>query len=351
MPLAVAGIEVHEDRIALEPVQPRDAARMLVCRLAIDAGAHLEDRTCRELPDLLAPGDALVLNDTRVIHAMLAGRRARGDVISVRLVKRIDESCWRAITSAPVEAGERIRFGLDGKVCLLGVLDATVAAVEAGNCVDFEFSLHSAYLDQAIEDLGSIALPAEIAARREPSDADKVACQAVFARVEGAVKLQSAGLHVTMEMLAVLEARGISRHFATLHLAAGAPDSTSAGGAFEPEHCEVSAVTAAALAAARKRGGRIVAVGASTLRLLEAAADADGIVRAFAGKAAVQLGAGYNCRAADGLLTSLHVPPSTQIGPARAFADDATIRVAYAHAAESGYRFGPFGDVLLLLRD
>ena len=246
-----------------------------------ERGPELEDRIVRDLPDLLRPGDALVFNDTRVIRAALHGERLRGEsraAISFNLHKRVDESRWRAFArpAKRLSPGDRIRFGNEGRVCLLGNLDATVAAIGEAGEVELSFSLHGAYLDEAIEALGDPPLPPYIAGKRavEPEDAERY--QTVYARREGAVAAPTAGLHFTPELLAALNARGISRHFVTLHVGAGTflPVKTddTAQHRMHAEWGEVSADTAAALNAARTAGGRIVAVGTTSLRLLETAA-------------------------------------------------------------------------------
>jgi S-adenosylmethionine:tRNA ribosyltransferase-isomerase len=235
----------------------------------------------RDLPALLRPGDALVLNDTRVIRAALWGERMRGEnraAVAFNLHRRIDESRWRAFArpAKRLAAGDRVRFGNEGRVCLLGVLDATVGAVGEAGEVELAFNLHGAYLDEAIEALGDPPLPPYIAGRRAvvPEDAERY--QTVFACREGAVAAPTAGLHFTDRLLAALEVRGISRHFVTLHVGAGtflpvkAEDTDQHR--MHAEWGEVSAATAAALNEVRARGGRIVAVGTTVLRLLETAA-------------------------------------------------------------------------------
>ena len=256
----------------------------------------------RDLPDLLRPGDALVFNDTRVIRAALQGERVRGDSraqISFNLHKRIDESRWRAFArpAKRLAVGDRIRFGHDGRVCLLGTLDATVAKIGEAGEVELSFSLHGAYLDEAIAALGDPPLPPYIAGKRAVQAEDAERYQTVYARHDGAVAAPTAGLHFTPALLAALDARGISRHCVTLHVGAGTflpvkAEDTAAHrmhaewGRFPPE-------TAAALNAARAAGGRIVAVGTTSLRLLETAAAEDGTIRPFAGETAIFITPGY----------------------------------------------------------
>ncbi len=373
--------ELPEDRIALEPASPRDAARLLVVRPPTPSprlrgeGIGLEDRIVRDLPELLRPGDALVLNDTRVIRAALTGERTRGAgtaTIAFNLHKRIDDSRWRAFArpAKRLARGDRIRFGHDGRVCLLGTLEATVSEIGEAGEVELAFSLHGPYLDEAIEMVGDPPLPPYIAGRRdvEPQDAERY--QTVFARRPGAVAAPTAGLHFTPELLAALEARGITRHTVTLHVGAGTflpvKAEDTADHRMHAEWGEVSAETAAALEAVRAAGGRIVAVGTTSLRLLEAASSntgptaapsaetlpapgrGGGIIRPFAGETDLFITPGYRFRAVDLLLTNFHLPRSTLFMLAAAFSGLDTIRAAYAHAIAAGYRFYSYGDACLL---
>ena len=351
--------DLPDDRIALEPASPRDAARLLVVRPSIQASTHdeLEDRLVRDLPDLLRSGDALVFNDTRVIRAALRGERMRGDnraQIAFNLHKRIDESRWRAFArpAKRLAAGDRVRFGHDGRVCLLGTLDATVAEVGEAGEVELAFSLHGAYLDEAIAALGDPPLPPYIAARRDVQPEDAERYQTVYARHDGAVAAPTAGLHFTPALLAALDARGISRHCITLHVGAGTflpvkADDTAAH-RMHAEWGEISAETAAALNRARAAGGRIVAVGTTSLRLVETAAAEDGTMRPFAGETGLFVTPGYRIKAVDLLMTNFHLPRSTLFMLVAAFSGLDTMRDAYAHAIRVGYRFYSYGDACLL---
>jgi S-adenosylmethionine:tRNA ribosyltransferase-isomerase len=344
--------DLPDDRIALEPVTPRDAARLLVVR-----DGRLEDAHVRDLPTLLRPGDALAFNDTKVIRAALTGERLRGDaraVVSFNLHKRLDEHRWRAFArpAKRLAPGDRIRFGHDGRVCLLGTLDATVNKIGHAGEVELAFSLHGPFLDEAIEALGDPPLPPYIAGKRDllPGDAERY--QTIYARREGAVAAPTAGLHFTDELLAVLQATGISRHFLTLHVGAGTFLPVKAEETSEhrmhAEWGEISAETAAALSQVRTAGGRIVAVGTTSLRLLEAAADIDGHIRPFAGETDIFITPGYRFKAVDLLLTNFHLPRSTLFMLVSAFSGLDTMQRAYAHAIAHGYRFYSFGDACLL---
>ena len=265
------------ERIALRPVRPRDAARLLVVR----PGAPLEDRVVRDLPHLLRPGDQLVVNDTRVVAAQLSGRRiGRGPETRVEatLIRRLDGSCWLAFAKPGkrLAVGDIVRFGEEGKVCFLGQLDASVEAKHEGGEVTLAFAFHGPVLDQAIAERGEMPLPPYIASRRAADEADRSDYQTLFARDEGSVAAPTAGLHFTDELVARLEARGIGLHTVTLHVGPGTflpvkADDTE-DHKMHAEYGSVSAATADALNAARSAGGRIVAVGSTALRLLESAA-------------------------------------------------------------------------------
>ena len=347
--------DLPEERVALRPVSPRDAARLLV----VDPSAKpsLSDRTVRDLPDLLKPGDVLVFNDTRVIHARLLGRRVRGDVsaeIEITLHKRIDGSTWRAFTrpAKRLKEGDIITFGHDGRVCLLGTLEATVAARGEGGDVTLSFVFHGPVLDEAIATLGDMPLPPYIAGRRAPDDADETDYQTVFAEKEGAVAAPTAGLHFTGKLLNDLEERGVKSAFVTLHVGAGTflpvkSEDVSAH-RMHAEWGEVSGDTAAMLDETRAKGGRIVAVGTTALRLLESAAAEDGTIAPFSGDTDIFITPGYRFRATDLLMTNFHLPRSTLFMLVSAFSGLGTMQRAYAHAIEAGYRFYSYGDACLL---
>lgn len=351
--------ELPEDRIALRPAEPRDAARLLVVDPTSDPS--LSDRMVRDLADLLRPGDALVLNDTRVIPAALDGVRVRGELrsfVSFNLLRRVDGSRWRALArpAKRLAVGDRVRFGSEraSEVCLLGALEATVSArLEAGE-IELAFDLAGPDLDQALFAVGTMPLPPYIAGRRTPDARDAATYQTVYAKHDGAVAAPTAGLHFTPALFAALEARGISRHFVTLHVGGGTflpvkTDDTSEH-KMHAEWGEVSQATAGALNAARSRGGRIVAVGTTSLRILESAASEDGVVHPFSGDTAIFITPGYRFRAVDLLMTNFHLPRSTLFMLVAAFSGLQTMKDAYTHAVASGYRFYSYGDASLLFR-
>ena len=350
--------DLPDDRIALVPVTPRDGARLLV--VSASGGApHLADRHVSDLPELLRAGDVLVLNDTRVIRASLMGQRLRGAnraAVSFNLHKRINDHRWLAFArpAKRLAEGDRIRFGHEGRVCLLGTLEATVAGMGEAGEVELAFSLHGAYLDEAIEVIGDPPLPPYIAGKRAIEPADTEHYQTVFARREGAVAAPTAGLHFTDRLLAALNARSVSLHFLTLHVGAGtflpvkAEDTTEHR--MHSEWGEITPETAEALNAARDKGGRIVAGGTTALRLLESAAGENGRIRPFAGETDIFIVPGYRFKAVDLLLTNFHLPRSTLFMLVSAFSGLDTMRAAYVHAIRAGYRFYSYGDACLLAR-
>ena len=345
-----------EDRIALRPAEPRDAARLLL----VSPGGPLEDRHVYDLPDLLRAGDGLVFNDTRVIPARLKGTRERdGSVIGVEalLHRRLAGHRWTAFMrpGKRLRPGDRIRFGeSDDRACLLGALDATVRAKGDGGEITLDFDLSGPDLDLAIAERGVMPLPPYIAAKRREDERDRRDYQTIYAREDGSVAAPTAGLHFTPELMARLDARGVSRHFVTLHVGAGTflPVKTDdlADHLMHAEYGEVTAETADALNAVRGAGGRIVCVGTTSLRLLESAADTAGVIRPFAAETSIFITPGYAFRAADGLMTNFHLPQSTLFMLVSAFAGQARMRTAYEHAIAAGYRFYSYGDSSLLWR-
>jgi len=347
--------ELPEERIALHPVSPRDKARMLV----VPAGeAPFEDRGVHDLPKLLRVGDALVFNDTRVIPAALEGVRRRGDLeahVAVTLIERLAPDRWRTLArpAKRLQEGDRLHFGHDGEMCMLGALDAAVVARGEAGEVDLAFDLAGADLDAAIAALGQMPLPPYIAGKRSVEAADCIDYQTVYAAHDGAVAAPTAGLHFTPELMAQLDARGVSRHFVTLHVGAGTflpvkAEDTS-GHKMHAEWGEVSPATVAALNETRARGGRIVAVGTTSLRLLETAARS-GDLQPFRGSTDIFITPGYQFRAVDVLMTNFHLPRSTLFMLVSAFAGLERMKAAYAHAVASGYRFYSYGDASLLFR-
>jgi len=351
--------DLPEDRIALRPVSPRDAARLLVVRP--DADQPFEDRGIRDLVSLLRPGDALVLNDTRVIPSRLHGRRYRGETsarIEIMLHKRESEDRWLAFArpAKKLSLGEIITFGDDseGIACELGRLQAEVVAKGEGGEVELRFAFAGSFLDEAIARFGELPLPPYIAGKRPTDAADAADYQTMHASADGAVAAPTAGLHFTPELVAAIEARGVTRHLVTLHVGAGTFLPVKAEDTDQHRmHAEwgsVSQETAAALNTVRAQGGRIVAVGTTSLRLLESAAREDGMIEAFSGDTAIFITPGYRFRAVDLLMTNFHLPRSTLFMLVSAFSGLDLMKRAYAHAIAGGYRFYSYGDGSLLYR-
>ncbi len=347
--------DLPTDRIALRPVSPRDAARLLV----VHPSGALEDRMVRDLPALLRDGDALVVNDTRVIPARLVGRRIGRGVeagIEVTLAKRLDGSRWRAFVKGArkLEPGDVVRFGEEGKACFLGQLDATVETKGEGGEVTLAFAFHGPVLDQAIAERGDMPLPPYIASKRAPDQQDHADYQTLFAREEGSVAAPTAGLHFTDDLMARLAARGVATQKVTLHVGPGTflpvhADDT-AGHTMHSEYAVLSAETAAALNGVRAKGGRIVAVGSTALRTLESAAADDGTLAPFSADTSIFITPGYRFKAVDALLTNFHLPRSTLFMLVSAFCGLDVMQRAYAHAIGQGYRFYSYGDACLLFR-
>ncbi len=345
--------ELPADSIALRPASPRDSARMLV----VPPDAVLRDHSVADLPLWLEPGDQLVVNDTKVISAQLKGRRIGRDTepkVEATLIKRLDGSRWQALVrpAKKLSPGDVVRFGNEGKVCLLGHLDAQVEHKGEDGEIILSFSFHGPALDSAIADLGSPPLPPYIASRRAPDERDTADYQTMFATSDGAVAAPTAGLHFTDRLEAALSQRGVGIHRITLHVGAGTflpvkVEDTS-GHKMHSEWGAISRDTADALNAARAKGGRIVAVGTTSLRLLESAAAEDGTVAPFGGETAIFITPGYRFRAVDILLTNFHLPRSTLFMLVSAFSGLETMKRAYAHAIQSGYRFYSYGDACLL---
>jgi len=347
--------ELPAASIALRPASPRDSAKMLV----VQGDGVLRDAVVADLPNWLEPGDQLVVNDTKVIAAQLKGRRIGRPTepkIEATLIKRLDGSRWQALVkpAKKLAPGDVVRFGNEGKVCLLGHLDAEVERKGEDGEITLSFSFHGPALDSAIADLGHPPLPPYIAGRRAPDARDAADYQTMFATNEGAVAAPTAGLHFTPALEAALRGRGIGIHRVTLHVGAGTflpvkvEDTT--GHKMHAEWGCISADTATALNEARASGGRIVAVGTTSLRLLESAAAEDGTIQPFDGETSIFISPGYRFRAVDILLTNFHLPRSTLFMLVSAFSGLDAMKHAYGRAIAGGYRFYSYGDACLLFR-
>jgi S-adenosylmethionine:tRNA ribosyltransferase-isomerase len=347
--------DLPEASIALRPAVPRDSARLL----AVRPGEGLEDRLVSDLPSMLKEGDVMVFNNTKVIPAQLKGMRRRGEAVAqveATLHMRIGPDRWLAFMrpGKRIAVGDRIHFGHDGNSCFLGQLDATVLEKGEGGEALLGFDVSGPFLDEALHSVGHIPLPPYIASKRDDDERDVRDYQTIYAHEEGAVAAPTAGLHFTPELFAALDARGIQRHFVTLHVGAGTflpvkADDT-AGHKMHSEIGHVSADVAEALNVAKARGGRIIAVGTTSLRLLESATAKDGTLAAWSGPTDIFITPGYRFKMVDMLMTNFHLPRSTLFMLVSAFSGLETMHAAYAHAIETGYRFYSYGDASLLLR-
>ena len=349
--------ELPEDRIALRPVEPRDTARLLCVQPGSDP--ELLDKSVRDLTSLLRPGDCLVFNDTRVIPAALTGIRQRGDSaagVSCNLHKRIDASRWRAFArpAKRLAANDRIRFGSTQNTCMLGTLDATVTDKAEGGEITLAFDVSGPDLDAAIAAVGAMPLPPYIAGRRDADDKDITTYQTIYAQTDGAVAAPTAGLHFTESLLTALKARKVSSRFVTLHVGAGTflpvKSEDTADHKMHAEWGSISAEVATALDDVRRQGGRLIAVGTTSLRLLESAAALDGSIAPWAGETDIFITPGYRFKAVDALMTNYHLPRSTLFMLVSAFAGLETMQRAYRHAIATGYRFYSYGDSSLLFK-
>ena len=344
-----------EELIAQVPARPRDAARLL--RPAAD-GRSFDDRLVRDLPDLLAPGDLVVVNDTRVIPAQLdAIRRRAGANGEARIGLTLDapslDGTWRALARnvRRLRAGDRLALGTDDGGAPFA---ASVVAVRDGGVVHLRFDRDGDALDAALARFGRLALPPYIRRDTGPTADDRRDYQTAFAARDGAVAAPTAGLHFTDGLVARLAACGIGLVSVTLHVGAGTflpvRSARIEDHAIHAERGEVGATASEMIASTRARGGRIVAVGTTTLRVLESAADPGGAVHPFRGETQLFIRPPYRVRTADMLLTNFHLPRSTLLMLVSAFAGTALVRRVYAHAVRERYRFYSYGDACLLTR-
>ena len=332
--------DLPNDRIALRPARPRDSARLLLVE-----GDALADRIVRELPQLLQPGDVLVFNDTKVIPAQLEGVRGEAKIGATLHKREGPRSWWAFVRNAKrLRTGEAVDFG-QGVTAVAGERDEQGAIL-----------LHfqgDEPVELLLERAGRMPLPPYIASKREADAEDRADYQTMFAREEGAVAAPTAALHFTPELLAALDDRGVTRETLTLHVGAGTflpvkVDDT-AEHKMHAEWGRIDAATADRLNEARAKGGRLIAVGTTSLRLLESAAGDDGIIRPFEGDTAIFITPGYRFKAIDGLLTNFHLPRSTLFMLVSALMKLDLMKAAYAHAIAEGYRFYSYGDASLLL--
>lgn len=340
MDVSLFDFDLPPDRIALRPVSPRDAARLLT------VGSNgMRDLGVRDLPGLLRAGDVLVFNDTRVIQAQLEGRRGEAR-IGATLHKRMDLRRWQAFirNAKRLRPGDRIDFG------------AGVSAIAEERDEDGGFTLFFEGVEPVetlLDRAGTMPLPPYIAGKRPVDERDRRDYQTMFAARDGAVAAPTAALHFTPELVEALVASGIGMEKVTLHVGAGTFLPVKAENTddhrMHAERGSISAGAAARLNNARAAGGRVIAVGTTSLRVLESAAGEDGMIREWTGETRIFITPGYRFRAVDGLMTNFHLPRSTLFMLVSALMGLETMQTAYAHAIAQGYRFYSYGDASLLL--
>ena len=342
MRVADFDFDLPAERVALRPARPRDSARLLLVRVA-----EISDHHVLELPSLLRPGDVLVFNDTKVIPAQLEGKRGEAS-IGATLHKREGPREWQAFlrNARRVRSGDTIEFGE-------GVSASVIDKSDDGSAL-----LHfhgSEPVELLLERAGRMPLPPYIASRRPVDEADRADYQTMFAREEGAVAAPTAALHFTPRLLEALDAHAIGRETLTLHVGAGTflpvKSESIAEHKMHSEWGRIDAATAERLNAVRASGGRLIAVGTTSLRLLESAADEHGAIHPFEGDTDIFITPGYRFKAIDGLITNFHLPRSTLFMLVSALMGLDVMKTAYAHAVAKGYRFYSYGDASLLLPD
>lgn len=338
--------DLPEASIALRPIEPRENARLL----CVGASAALTDHTVGDLPDILRPGDLLVLNDTKVIPAALSARRpARahgggGDVaLTINLHKRTAPDRWRAF----IRPAKRLR--VDDRVIISDDFTATVWAIRDGGDVELAFDRAGEALDGAIAAHGRTPLPPYIAKKRDADAQDEIDYQTVYADDPGSVAAPTAGLHFTDRLFERLKLRGVETAKLTLHVGAGTflpvkADRTEDHD-MHSEWYDISAATAAQIAKTKSKGGRVVAVGTTALRALEASGGV-----ASTGETDIFITPGYSFNVIDGLMTNFHLPRSTLFMLVSSLAGLDAMQAAYAHAIKTGYRFYSYGDSSLIWR-
>jgi S-adenosylmethionine:tRNA ribosyltransferase-isomerase len=345
MDVSLFDFDLPEELIALRPAVPRDSARMLV----VWPNGRLEHRHVRDLPDYLKAGDALLLNDTKVIPARLHGTRVRAGgpaKIEVLLHRRLSEDRY-SVLARPA------RKLAVGDILAFGDLKAEVTVRGEGGQAEICFGLSGAALDDAVASLGEMPLPPYIAGRRQADTRDRSDYQTTFAREKGSVAAPTAGLHFTPELFAALERKEVASETVTLHVGLGTflpvTGQDTSQHRMHAEHATLGPAVAARLNAVHGQGGRIAAIGTTSLRTLESAATLDGLIHPFEGDTDIFITPGYRFKAADLLLTNFHLPRSTLFMLVSAFMGLDLMRAAYAQAVTQGYRFYSYGDACLLM--
>ena len=338
--------DLPESLIALRPAQPRDTARLL----HIPAAADMADKSVHDLPQLLRAGDALVVNTTKVIPARLIGTRLRtggaSAKIEITLTERLGPVDWRCF----MKPAKKVK---DDDIIDFSGVEAEVSEREEG-AARLVFRLPADAMETSLAELGTMPLPPYIAGKRTPDAQDNDDYQTLFAREEGAVAAPTAGLHFTPELVAALKEQGVNFHEVTLHVGPGTFLPVKVDNIMDHkmhgEWGQVTSETAAALNQVKEKGGRIVCVGTTSLRLIESATSEDGEVNPYEDVTDIFISPGYRFRAADLLLTNFHLPRSTLFMLVSAFSGLEKMQAAYAHAIAEAYRFYSYGDACLLER-
>lgn len=346
--------ELPKTAIALRPALPRESARLLIVDPAAN-GAFSEAKV-HDLPDFLSPGDVMVLNNTKVLPAELLGQRAPRPggappvEIALTLIERLPDDSWKAFARPARRLREGDLVVIDpswngAALCVTGKGDeGEVTVAPAGGLT----------IEAIMEKFGAMPLPSYISRARPADKQDLADYQTVYAKMEGAVAAPTAGLHFTPEMLERIAAKGVQLVFVTLHVGAGTflPVKVEKieDHRIHAEHCEISAEAASTINECRKRGGRLIAVGTTSLRSLESAAAEDGTIAPYRGSTSLFIKPGHRFRSADLLLTNFHLPKSTLFMLVCAFSGIALMKKAYAYALAEGFRFYSYGDACLLKR-
>ena len=339
--------ELPPGAIALRPARPRDSARLLQVDSSGDA-AGLHDRAIGDLPELLRPGDLMIFNNTRVLPLQLEARRGKGR-IELTLYQALGQGRWRAL------ARPARRLRADDRLVIADDFTAIVQGPHRDGQVVLDFGMDDAALMPALRAHGSLPLPPYIRKHRAVDARDRVDYQTILARQDGAVAAPTAGLHFTKSLLARLGRAGVAWSEVTLHVGPGTFLPVSVADtdehAMHSEWGHLDEATVRRIRETRAGGGRVVAVGTTSLRLLESAAqkvNAGDILAPFSGETDIFITPGYQFRVVDLLLTNFHLPRSTLFMLVAAFAGLARMQAAYAHAMQGGYRFYSYGDGCLL---
>ena len=345
LPVSDFDFDLPEESIALRPVRPRRAARMLHA----ENGA-IADRSMADLPSVLREGDVLVFNDTRVLPVQLSGQRIRADSavnVDATLIERIDAGTWRAFA----KPGRRLKQG--DTLVFSDALDAEIVSKGDDGTLILRFSIDGATLDETVASIGAMPLPPYIAGKRAADERDFEDYQTIHARRDGAVAAPTAALHFDAVLMEELKGAGIEIATVTLHVGAGTflpvKADTTSGHVMHSETGEIDAETAERLNAAKGSGGRVIGVGTTSLRVLETATDEAGRIGAWRGSTDIFITPGYRFRMIDGLVTNFHLPRSTLMMLVSALMGTKQIRTIYRHAISEGYRFYSYGDGSLLV--